>query len=82
MAKTPPQWCQAISRVLVDGRLRRELETSARARIERDYTWRVKMAPLVSLCEKLVSGLKRNPGGDRAALLESDRISPAGVLCQ
>jgi sugar transferase (PEP-CTERM/EpsH1 system associated) len=80
MAKTVEQWCQVVSQVLSDGRLRQDLAISARARVLKDYAWEARMAPLVSLCEELSSGLASGAAGSRRAGAGPPHASDNGLL--
>ena len=54
-ADTPEQWQEGIRRLLEDESYRATMGQSARRCVEARYNWDVRMAPLVSLCQRLVS---------------------------
>lgn len=52
-ADTPDEWVDTITTLLSDEALRHKVERVARRRIETDYHWDTRLAPLISLCERL-----------------------------
>lgn len=58
-ADTADEWLDKITALLSDETLRRKIERAARQRIEMDYKWDARLAPLVSLCERLTEPAAR-----------------------
>ena len=54
-AGDPAQWRESLGSLLADGPRRRSIGDAARRRVETDYTWPARLAPLVSLCEQLAT---------------------------
>lgn len=65
-AESPQQWRQHIRCLLGSTRDRAQLGRAARQRILESYTWPARMAPLVTLCERLC-GSGVSVGADRPA---------------
>lgn len=52
-ADSPDEWVRAVVSLVTDTARRTELEQAARRCVEDRYSWDARMAPLVSLCERL-----------------------------
>ena len=61
-AETPDEWVRTVMSLLTDAARRTELEQAARRCVEDRYSWDARMAPLVSLCERL-TGASQTAGG-------------------
>ena len=55
-AATPREWKETILSLLSDEAARRRIEQAARRRVEHDYVWSARLAPLVALCGRLTAG--------------------------
>ena len=55
-ASTPREWKETILSLLSDEAQRRGIEQAARRRVEQDYAWSARLAPLVAMCGRLVGG--------------------------
>jgi len=52
-ADTTEEWHDQVTRLLSDEAFRLKIERAARRRVEADYSWETRLAPLVALCERL-----------------------------
>jgi polysaccharide biosynthesis protein PslH len=64
-AGEPRQWQENIVALLTNDDHRRQVEQSARARVAGGSDWPARMAPLLSLCERLMAGaaIPQSPSG-------------------
>ena len=73
-ADTPDEWRGHILKLLADGEYRGRLGQAARKCVEQKYRWAARMAPLVSLCRRLIQSKAATSSGMSA----SETREPAG----